>query len=309
LSIVLFSTITYAEPVTNIVAFGDSLTDNGNLYEYFKHQIPPSPPYYQGRFSNGLIWVEKLLQYYYQDDWKSHLLDYAFGGAGVAWESSLDDGLTQEPLFSLNREVESYLLSHSDTASPNSLFAIWIGSNNYMVAYKDPIQTVKDVNKGIKKSLELLVSKGAKHILVINLPDMGKSPIARMMYIEKELSLCSKLNNEALKRNIDALRESHPDVQWILFDADKEFANVQNNPEKYGFKNTTDTCYKFAKMDENVTLGLALNMAASMTNETKSDNTCDGYFFFDPIHPTTLTHEILAKDLKEVFGQEGLEFK
>lgn len=58
---------------SNIYAFGDSLTDTGNLFNATTvpdnirftdwHNIPPtpsSPPYFEGRFSNGEIWVDNL---------------------------------------------------------------------------------------------------------------------------------------------------------------------------------------------------------------------------------------------------------
>ena len=61
LSAFLFSGIVAATPLQNIVVFGDSLSDNGNLYEIMKHQLPQSPPYYKGRFSNGPVWVEHLI--------------------------------------------------------------------------------------------------------------------------------------------------------------------------------------------------------------------------------------------------------
>ncbi|MDF1929887.1 hypothetical protein PGH45_07210 [Legionella pneumophila] len=39
----LLSGVVSATPLNNIVVFGDSLSDNGNLYEYMKHQLPQSP--------------------------------------------------------------------------------------------------------------------------------------------------------------------------------------------------------------------------------------------------------------------------
>jgi len=40
--------------------FGDSLVDNGNLFGVTRNLVPPSPPYFNGRFSNGPVWVEIL---------------------------------------------------------------------------------------------------------------------------------------------------------------------------------------------------------------------------------------------------------
>src|SRR5690242_7531767 len=50
-----------AEPFTGIVAFGDSLSDAGNVFIATNGQLP-APPYFNGHFSNGPTWVEDLSQ-------------------------------------------------------------------------------------------------------------------------------------------------------------------------------------------------------------------------------------------------------
>ena len=53
-----------AAPITDIVAFGDSLSDTGNLFTLTsvagQPGFPLSPPYDNGRFANGPIWLEVL---------------------------------------------------------------------------------------------------------------------------------------------------------------------------------------------------------------------------------------------------------
>ena len=56
----LVSAMGWAQPISTVVVFGDSLSDKGNIYEYTKHRMPAAPGYYQGRFSNGPIWPELL---------------------------------------------------------------------------------------------------------------------------------------------------------------------------------------------------------------------------------------------------------
>src|SRR4051812_38820866 len=46
-----------AEPFSLVVVYGDSLSDNGNL---FGAAALPGPPYFQGRRSDGPVAVEKL---------------------------------------------------------------------------------------------------------------------------------------------------------------------------------------------------------------------------------------------------------
>ena len=40
--------------------FGDSLSDTGNMFALSSTQIPPQPPYFGGRFSNGPNWVDQV---------------------------------------------------------------------------------------------------------------------------------------------------------------------------------------------------------------------------------------------------------
>lgn len=50
--------------MTNIdfFVFGDSLSDTGNLFQKTAGLLPPSPLYFNGRFSNGALSVEQLAQ-------------------------------------------------------------------------------------------------------------------------------------------------------------------------------------------------------------------------------------------------------
>ena len=41
-----------------IYVFGDSLSEAGNFYVATGGALPPSPLYFDGRFSNGKAWVE-----------------------------------------------------------------------------------------------------------------------------------------------------------------------------------------------------------------------------------------------------------
>ncbi len=45
-------------PFTNLVIFGQTFNDTGNFFNRFG--FPPSPPYYEGRFSNGPVWIEHI---------------------------------------------------------------------------------------------------------------------------------------------------------------------------------------------------------------------------------------------------------
>ena len=68
LLLLLSVTNSYAMAFDQIVFFGDSLSDNGNLYKLFYKILPKSPPYYNGRFSNGPTWAEDVGTYYNENN-------------------------------------------------------------------------------------------------------------------------------------------------------------------------------------------------------------------------------------------------
>ncbi|MCW8399723.1 SGNH/GDSL hydrolase family protein [Legionella sp. PATHC038] len=295
----LFSGIVWATPLHNIVVFGDSLSDNGNLYKFMKYQLPPSPPYYDGRFSNGPVWIEHVIASYFPKNASAHLLDYAYGGAGVSEEEGADD-----VLFTLRREVNNYLSEHHDKASENSLFVIWIGSNNYLAFPSEVEQTLHDVHTGIIHSVQRLVEKGAKHILVVNLPDLGRTPAAIEFGSVNEMTYFAREHNNMLSKSIDELKQAHPDVQWLYYDLHQAFEELMSHPQDYGFTNLTGTCVN--SVVEDITKTSILKMVASVKPKAPQD-ACTGYLFFDLVHPTALAHKILGDKAREMLDQAGIE--
>src|SRR4051812_23080013 len=104
----LFTIIAQATPINKLVFFGDSLSDNGNIYRILLHLMPKSPPYYYGRFTNGPTWAEKLGDYYYHENY-AQVDNYAYGGATTILHvpSAKFIAPTLLPI-----EVDLYLLEH-----------------------------------------------------------------------------------------------------------------------------------------------------------------------------------------------------
>ncbi|AHE66377.1 GDSL family lysophospholipase PlaA [Legionella oakridgensis] len=303
----LFSSLVSAMPLNKIVVFGDSLSDNGNLYEYMKHQFPQDPPYFQGRFSNGPVWIELLTSTYFPEDSASHLQDYAFGGAGVLDE---EDDDPDSALFTLRREVDSYLLAHHDRADENSLYVVWIGSNNYLAIPEDSEKALNTVLGGIQRDIKRLIEKGAKNILIVNLPDLGQTPAAYDFNETERLSYLSEEHNSRLRKNVSELEKEHPDVRWIYLDVGEIFHDAITSPEKYGFSASKikGTCYDAEVTDEpssQTMLKLASRVEALPGQGT---DPCEGYLFFDPVHPTALAHQIMANISKTLLDEKGVEF-
>ena len=295
---------TSAVTLNQIVVFGDSLSDNGNLYEYMHHQLPLSPPYYKGRFSNGPVWIELLTQKYYPETANDHLLDYAFGGSGVEGEDDEPD----DTLFTLSREVDSYLFAHQDKASDQTLYAIWIGANNYFSLPDDFDYSINNVMWGIHSNIDHLISKGAKYILVMNLPNLGQVPIAKEMDAVDALTYCSTHHNQVLEENVTKWRKQYPDVKLILVDVSTDFADMIIHPDAHNMSNVTGTCYE-ALLEPSLGKKNVLKMVSSVRKQHHSKDACDGYMFFDPVHPSILVHQELADKVFKLLNDEGVVFK
>lgn len=304
LLVVSVSTV-LAKPITKMVVFGDSLSDNGNLYEYMKHQLPLSPPYFNGRFSNGYVWAELLAQKVFSADWSAHFLDYAFGGAGVLGPHGDFEDST---LFALNCEIDSYLLAHQEQASADSLFVVWIGANNYLTMPDDIEQAVNDVGWGIRTSLQRLVDHGAQHILVINLPDLGQTPLAREFDTQTELHDYSASHNSLLEKNMTELTIQNPTVQWLFFDINALFQQALKNPQQFGLINVTDSCSASMPDMKRLSSHGVLDMVAHMKPEMRQSTACNGYFFFDLVHPTAFIHQIVSDKVYDLLEKEGVVF-
>ncbi len=93
--LILFTltSIASAGAYSDLIVYGDSLSDNGNLFAFDGGTYPP-PPYYMGRMSNGPVAVEDLAH-----NLGLPLLDFAWIGATTG-VGNLVDGGTQTTLGS-----------------------------------------------------------------------------------------------------------------------------------------------------------------------------------------------------------------
>jgi phospholipase/lecithinase/hemolysin len=323
-----------------IVTFGDSLSDNGNLYKYMLHLLPVSPPYYEGRFSNGPLWIEKLYSSYFPHDYTTGFQDYAVGGAGAVL--SYKENLP----FTISVELTDYLYWNKYGRHDRTLYVIWIGANNYVNGPTNVDDLTTGVVDAIGSVVERIIDNGGDKFLIINIPDLGKSPQAIEGGTTELLSLLTSEHNKKLAHKIKELKKDHPDSVMVYFDVAKLFDEVISNPKAYGVTNSTEPCYTgsysgwLVKHDFNnpskATLSTYLDelqsqKTLSISSQQKQellDNpqiaeslrvgytmsklkeagliegdkplTCDGYIFWDHLHPTTQVHQFIAKEVKKL---------
>lgn len=248
--------------IDQIYVFGDSLSDTGNAFQATGNQVPPSPPYFPGRFSNGSVWVEYLAQNLGLPS--TSQFNFAFGGATTGIDNTI---LPQLP--GLQTEIGGYIAANPPI-NQNALYVVWAGANDYLGGgVTDPRVPVNNLATAINS----LAGVGAKNILVVNLPDLGQLPGTRNNPSASLLDNLSSAHNVALANTINQLETTlDSDVNLISFDVNSLFSQAINSPQDFNFENAKDSC---------------------LTGITVCSNP-DRYLFWDAIHPTTFGHQIIA---------------
>ncbi|MEH2181998.1 SGNH/GDSL hydrolase family protein [Nostoc sp.] len=258
-----------------LYVFGDSLSDTGNIYNASGKTYPQSPPYFDGRFSDGRLWVDYLGE---QLGLKPTLLttipstpptqgiNFAFGGASSGLDNAV---LPNQNLPGVLKQVLGFagtLQANNQTADPNALYTLWGGANDFF--FLDSKDSTTPINN-ISLALNTLVGIGAKNILVFNLPDLGKLPAAKIDGRDSAtLSKSSSEFNLGLATTVSALSQN-PNLNIISIDIYSLF----NQASALGFTNVTESCLS------------RLDICNPGNNK---------FLVWDGFHPTTAAHKVIA---------------
>lgn len=264
-SLLFCVTASATPPFQQIIFFGDSLTDNGNIYKILLKTLPKSPPYYDGRFSNGMTWAEHVGQYYQKKAGIDYKI-YAYGGATAVFHWPTDKFID---LTTLELEVDLYLIQSFFEDKSDNLYAIWIGGNDYIYGQnEDPETLTNNVVAKISWAITTLQHYGAKQFLILNLPDLAMTPTGRIQGSVQKLNHLTVLHNQKLASTLAALKKNETALQFTVVDIFDLFYRLIGNPasinDKYhvNITNTQQSCWEggyFLKQhlsEENVRMDL-----------------------------------------------------
>ena len=217
-----------------IVAFGDSLSDVGNLHSDRPHVAAPDPPYFDGRFSNGPNWVDRLAEHLDAE----RPLASELGGKNYAWAAATArDDLnwfcdTGEPEFSVPSipDQVSQLLQNN-VPQANQLFSVWAGHNDLWPKYdlachpNLPIagRSVEDSVDSLASQLVKLLDAGVPNLLVPNLS----------VHERIGADLVPEFNRVLAERIAD-LRNAYPSASIYDFDFAAFMDAIVVDPAKFG---------------------------------------------------------------------------
>ncbi|MEM6385109.1 MAG: SGNH/GDSL hydrolase family protein [Pseudomonadota bacterium] len=253
---------------TNLLAFGDSLIDSGNLDLAIKFRggtgindtvdgfLPPRS-YPNGQFTNGNTWATQL-------GLTPSLAggsNFGFGGAKAVAD---DDGI-----LDLQAQVDAFRKSGL-AVDGNTTAAIWIGGNDFRAFTPD--MTRQDVNgavqgmvKSIAQSVKSLHRFGVGNVLVLGLPEIDVLPAAVGQFNNRVSSLLARMD-----------------------------ARLPNNDFRY---------YDINGLFQQVLVQTALDPTRDLAPVPCIFNPSDcaanplNYLLYDEIHPTEWVHTILAQEL------------
>lgn len=265
LALLLLLPVSVWASYSTIVAFGDSLSDNGY-----------ADGYGYGVWTNGSVWLTYLAD-------SSHLnctlQDYAFGGATTA-----------STYANLGWQVSTYLTANPTISNSSStLFTLWAGGNDFLAIFNNPAYStwtdaqrnaafyaaINTAATNMAGAVNSLVTAGAKNILVMDLPNLGATP-----FLNWDPSTMA--NGQALTMGYNyALGQAmagFSGVTGLNLYTFSTYAFLQDalaHPGTYNFANTEDAL-------------------------SDAENPVGNYVFWDSIHPTTYTHSLIAGEVEKV---------
>ncbi|MCO8017639.1 autotransporter domain-containing protein [Brevundimonas diminuta] len=263
-----------AQSYSRLVVFGDSLSDNGNLYLATGGSTPASPPYGAGRFSNGPVFTERLG--FNAANFMGPVtgsINYAFGGARTDSQA--------QPL-GMRLQLAQYQ-QRGGTFGANDLVSVLGGANNIFQglpaagASTNPTGAITPVALSAAADINFIVNgiaqAGAGTVLVTNLPKLSITPQFRGTPAAPLADFAVTTFNGALLTGLNATAAARPGTNIILMDLFKVGDVIAGNPSAFGVSNVTQPCFNGVTVCSNP----------------------DSYFYFDGVHPTAKGHEVIAR--------------
>jgi len=270
-----------------IVVFGDSLSDNGNLAAINPGvgAIINAPPYDQGRVTNGPVAVEVLAELL-RLPLSASLADggdnYAVAGARAArLGGSLD-------FVSLSSQVTSYL--GRSRPARGTLIVIFIGGNDVRESLslaREPARRllIRSADS-IAAQVLRLINVGAENIMVAGSPDVSKTPevLANARQLGSGLLQRARWGtaffNTALTSRMRRV-ETATDARIVGVDVESLFDAIDSDPDDFGFSVVNRPCFQ-------------LNESGQPVYDRECGPGPDkikNFIYFDQIHPSAKIHD------------------
>lgn len=256
---------TISDPFTSFFAFGDSLSDVGNLSDATGGAIP-GPAYFEGRFSNGPIWVDPV-QAAFDAEFKPNA-NFAFGGARAITDA--------DPVPDFAQQVGGFAFSGLPAfQGNNALASVFFGSNDLLALGTSLAPDVDGTNIaiGLGATLDQLAGLGISNIALWNAPDVSLTPRVQLVEPQNADVIARGVAAFNTQLALEAERVRGGGVNVIEIDFAALFDDLFANPASFGITDLVFPCLSLS--------GVICDNPGEVA-------------FFDGLHPNTELHGALS---------------
>ncbi|KAK6924106.1 GDSL lipase/esterase [Dillenia turbinata] len=299
--------------------FGDSLVDTGNnnyLNTLAKGDIKPNGIDFTasggvptGRYTNGRTIGDIVGEMLGQPSYSiPFLAPNATGKAIFSGVNRLSMDI-QVDYFNITRKQLDQLLGASQARTylmKNSIFAITIGSNDFLCNYLVPMLSmgtrissspdsfVEELISHLRIQLTRLYQLDARKFMVGNVGPIGCIPYQKTMNqlnADQCVDLANKLAlqyNGRLRDLLAELNDNLPGATFVHANVYDLVMELITNYEKYGFESATKACCGTGGQFQAM---IPCGPSSSMCEDRSK------YVFWDPYHPSEAANLIIAKQI------------
>jgi phospholipase/lecithinase/hemolysin len=298
-----------APAFTQVIVFGDSLSDDGNIAHRARDLVGFSYPssnfnYSDYRFTDDTntspaanlyvgTWHEQLEKTFLGLAVAKNSLDggtdYAFGGATTK-DGTQNRTIINNPtpfgggdftitIDNMGKQIADYLAGHTPDA--NALYILWGGGNDLFDDHS--AQSVIDTANRVGVLIQRLANAGARNFLVPNVPPLGAVPNSfgdptQVAALDLAAANYRDQLNSVVASTFSGLFGNGITIHVYIFDVWLGVIRVLGQPANYNFVNTVDSA------------------------QGRSGVNPDQYLFWDDIHPTTAGHHELANEANRLLS-------
>jgi len=276
--------------ITNLIAFGDSLSDMGNGNQSaVVSAVFSSPPYWEGRFSNGPVWLEYLSDAYSVTtsfgSGTSQGDNRAFGG------SQTGQGYSYVLLPNVGSQITNYFANVESAIPQSTIVSLWSGGNDFLYGTANANTIIANMESHIRQ----LESGGANEFIIPNLPPLEKTPEVMSRSQNQQNAIGSEvvIYNQKLSTLVGDLR-AELGITIHFIDAWGIFNDILQNKDSLGLTNTQDSACSG---------GVSLLPLPICSSGDPVVSNADEYLFFDKAHPTRVMHQFIGRYATETVGE------
>ncbi|KAK8102379.1 acetyl esterase [Apiospora sp. TS-2023a] len=321
--------------VENVIAFGDSYTDSGRLSAYSANNGSTPPPATDTSTSNftasgGYSWGHFATQ-----QLGAKFYDYAVSGAFCS------NNIFERFLPSINRtfpsvledEIPSFVEDvayinastgtntfYPNRAGDNTVYALWIGTNDlggdaFLTDSQHAGLTITDFVDCIWAVFDAIYAQGGRHFVLFNQAPLERSPLyaapqhggaGDTHYWPTKTEACNNTEVEQkmleYTTNVNTMFDygvpfqllvnktrRWSDASFAVFNVHQLMLDIYENPEKYLDAPANATGYYY-------------HCAVDGSNCKNSEKPLSSYMWYDELHPSEKTDEIIGKEFARVVG-------